>query len=101
MRTLQRKKIRGFSQINLGVLTILRMPSEKSKHLSDLSVPPHTKNCRYLLPGCKNVLTPENLQLLTGDRNSQMTIKIHEPPFSEYFAGEYAIQPIRHPGAVL
>ena len=69
--------------------------------LYDLDVPPYNKNCRYLLPGCKNVLTPKNRRLLAADRNSHIFLKTHELPFKEYFEGEYAIQPIRHPGAVL
>lgn len=69
--------------------------------LYDLNVPPYNKNCRYLLPGCKNVLTPKNRQLLAADSNSHIFIKTHELPFKEYFEGEYVIQPIRHPGAVL
>jgi hypothetical protein len=69
--------------------------------LYDLNVPPYNKNCRYLLPGCKNVLTPKNRKLLAADRNSHIFIKTHELPFKNYFEGEYVIQPIRHPGAVL
>jgi hypothetical protein len=69
--------------------------------LYDLDVPPYNKNCRYLLPGCKKVLTPKNRQLLAGDCNSHIFLKTHELPFKEYFEGEYVIQPIRHPGAVL
>lgn len=69
--------------------------------LYDLNVPPYSKNCRYLMPGCKNVLTPKNRQLLAADRNSHIFIKTHQLPYKEYFEGEYVIQPIRHPGAVL
>ena len=69
--------------------------------LYDLNVPPYSKNCRYLLPGCKNVLTSKNRQLLAADCNSHIFIKTHEPPFKNYFDGEYVIQPIRHPGAVI
>ena len=69
--------------------------------LYDLDVPPYNKNCRYLLPGCKNVLTPKNRKLLAADLNSHIFIKTHELPFKNYFEGEYVIQPIRHPGAVL
>lgn len=69
--------------------------------LYDLNVPPYNKNCRYLLPGCKNVLTPKNRQLLAADRNSHIFLKTHKLPFRKYFEGEYVIQPIRHPGAVL
>ena len=69
--------------------------------LYDLNVPPYSKNCRYLMPGCKNILTPKNRQLLAADRNSHFFIKTHQLPYKEYFEGEYVIQPIRHPGAVL
>ena len=69
--------------------------------LYDLDVSPYNKNCRYLLPGCKNVLTPKNRQLLAADRNSHIFLKTHELPFKKYYEGEYVIQPIRHPGAVL
>ena len=69
--------------------------------LYDLNVPPYSKNCRYLLPGCKNVLTSKNRQLLAADCNSHIFIKTHELPFKEYFDGEYVIQPIRHPGSVI
>jgi hypothetical protein len=68
--------------------------------LYDLNVSPYTKNCRYLLPDCLRVLTPKNRQKLAVD-NSQFFIKTHQPPYQEYFQGEYVIQPIRHPGAVL
>ena len=67
--------------------------------LYDLDVPPYSKNCRFLLPGCGNVLTPKNRKLLAADLNSHIFIKTHELPFKNYFEGEYVIQPIRHPGA--
>jgi hypothetical protein len=66
----------------------------------DLNVPPYTKNCRYLLPDCSKVLTPKNRQQLAGE-DCHFFIKTHRLPFKQYFAGEYVIQPIRHPGAVL
>lgn len=69
--------------------------------LYDLDVPPYSKNCRFLLPGCDNVLTPKNRKLLAADRNSHIFIKTHKLPYKNYFEGEYVIQPIRHPGAVL
>ena len=69
--------------------------------LYDLNVAPYSKNCRFLLPGCKNVLTPKNRQILAADRNSHIFIKTHQLPYKKYFEGEYVIQPIRHPGAVL
>ena len=68
--------------------------------LYDLNVPPYSKNCRYLLPDCSRVLTAKNRQQLAGE-DSHFFIKTHRLPFKEYFAGEYVIQPIRHPGAVL
>lgn len=68
--------------------------------LYDLNVPPYSKNCRYLLPDCSRVLTPKNRQQLAGEDDC-FFIKTHRLPFKEYFAGEYVIQPIRHPGAVL
>ncbi|MGF1588766.1 MAG: sulfotransferase domain-containing protein [Pleurocapsa sp.] len=66
----------------------------------DLNVPPYTKNCPYLLPDCSIVLTPRNRQQLAGE-DCHFFIKTHRLPFNKYFEGEYVIQPIRHPGAVL
>ncbi len=66
----------------------------------DLNVPPYTKNCRYLLPDCSRVLTPKHRQQLAGE-DCYFFIKTHRLPFKKYFEGEYVIQPIRHPGAVL
>ncbi|NJK55330.1 MAG: hypothetical protein HC939_04750 [Pleurocapsa sp. SU_5_0] len=66
----------------------------------DLNVPPYTKNCRYLLPDCSRVLTPKNRQQLAGE-DCYFFIKTHRLPFKKYFEGEYVLQPIRHPGAVM
>ena len=68
--------------------------------LYDLNVPPYTKDCRYLLPDCSRVLTPKNRQQLATE-DGYFVIKTHRLPFKQYFSGEYVIQPIRHPGAVL
>ncbi|NEO14139.1 MULTISPECIES: sulfotransferase domain-containing protein [unclassified Moorena] len=68
--------------------------------LYDLNVPPYTKDCRYLLPGCLSVLTPKNRQKLAAEE-SPFFIKTHELPYQEYFEGEYVILAVRHPGSVL
>lgn len=62
----------------------------------DLKVPPYTKNCQTLLPGCQHILTPKNRQRLAEDHNS-FFIKKHSFPYEEYFDGEYIIQAVRHP----
>ncbi len=67
--------------------------------LYDLDVPPYTKNCRSLLPGCKNILTPKNRQKLAADPN-YFFIKTHSLPYSKYFDNEYVIQIVRHPSLV-
>lgn len=64
--------------------------------LYDLSVPPYTKNCHCLLPGCQSVLTPKNRQKLADDEN-YFFIKTHSIPHKTYFKNEYVIQIIRHP----
>ena len=65
----------------------------------DLDVPPYTKNCACLLPGCRNILTPKNRQKLATDSN-YFFIKTHGFPFPQYFQNEYVIQIIRHPSLV-
>lgn len=65
----------------------------------DLNVPPYTKNCRYLLPGCRDVLTLKNRQKL-ADEETYFFVKTHNLPYKKYLNNEYVIQMTRHPGAV-
>lgn len=67
--------------------------------LYDLDVPPYTKNCRCLLPGCQSVLTPTNRQKLADDEN-YFFVKTHGIPYEKYFDNEYVIQIVRHPTLV-
>ena len=67
--------------------------------LYDLDVPPYTRNCLCLLPGCQNILTLENRQKLAADTN-YFFIKTHGLPFQEYFDNEYVVQIVRHPSLV-
>ncbi|EAW35512.1 hypothetical protein L8106_10592 [Lyngbya sp. PCC 8106] len=67
--------------------------------LYDLNIPPHTKNCRYLLPGCLNILTPKNRQKLAQEP-TYFFVKTHHHPYPEYFEGEYVLQIVRHPAQV-
>lgn len=66
----------------------------------DLAVPPHTKDCQYLLPGCLHALTPDNRQTLANS-NTYFFVKTHWVPYSSYFDHEYVVQMIRHPGPVM
>jgi hypothetical protein len=79
---------------------ILRNNLSRWIALYDLNVPPYTKDCLYLLSDCSRVLTAKNRQQLAGE-DCYFFIKTHRLPFKKYFEGEYVIQPIRHPGAVL
>lgn len=65
----------------------------------DLAVPPYTENLLCLLPGCRNILTPQNRQKLAADSN-YFFIKTHDIPFPQYFQNEYVIQITRHPSLV-
>ena len=65
----------------------------------DLDVPPYTKNCYSLLPGCQNILTPKNRRKLAVDPN-YFFVKTHSLPYQEYFNDEYVIQIVRHPSLV-
>lgn len=65
----------------------------------DLNIPPYTENCRYLLPGCRDVLTQENRQILAAE-DTPYFVKTHATPYREYFEKEYVIQIVRHPGPV-
>ncbi|MEQ9236758.1 sulfotransferase domain-containing protein [Coleofasciculus sp. E2-BRE-01] len=65
----------------------------------DLDIPPYTKNCRYLLPGCYDVLTPKNRQILAAE-DTPYFVKTHATPYRQYFEKEYVIQIVRHPGPV-
>jgi hypothetical protein len=67
--------------------------------LYDLAIPPYTKDCRYLLPGCKDVLTPKNRQKLAAEK-TYFLVKTHHLPYDRYFENEYVIQIVRHPGQV-
>ncbi len=49
--------------------------------LYDLNVPPYSEKCRYLLPGCKNVLTPKNRQLLAADPQLSYLYQNSRTPF--------------------
>lgn len=55
---------------------------------------------RFLLPGCKKMLTETNRKQLAQEKE-HFFLKTHELPFPHYFEGEYVIQPVRHAGAVL
>ena len=61
---------------------------------------PSKKDCLYIKRGCLRVLTPKNRARLALEPDL-FVIKTHETPFQDYFSGEYILQPIRHPGAVL
>lgn len=67
--------------------------------LYDLAIPPYTKNCYYLLPRCKDILTPKNRQKL-AEKATHFFVKTHHLPYDEYFDNEYVIQIVRHPGQV-
>jgi hypothetical protein len=68
--------------------------------LYDLKIPPSSNNCRYLLPGCRDVLTPQNRQKLANE-DTIFFVKTHDLPFQQYFDNEYVVQIVRHPGPVL
>jgi hypothetical protein len=55
---------------------------------------------RFLLPGCKKMLTESNRKQLALEEE-HFFLKTHELPFPHYFEGEYVIQPVRNAGAVL
>ncbi len=89
--------------------TILQQGLEKLNHkifkiynldqwiaLYDLNIPPYTQNCRYLLPGCFNVLTEKNRKILASEETC-FFVKTHYLPYRKYFDNEYVIQSIRNP----
>jgi hypothetical protein len=65
----------------------------------DLAVPPYTRNCRYLLPGCLDILTPTVRRRLANEESVHF-IKTHEPPYEDYYAGEHVVLAVRHPALV-
>ncbi len=67
--------------------------------LYDLKIYPYNKNCRYLLPGCRDILTPINRKKLAQEETFFL-VKTHHFPYKQYFDGEYVIQIIRHPAKV-
>ncbi|MEL7038724.1 MAG: sulfotransferase domain-containing protein [Cyanobacteria bacterium J06592_8] len=85
-QTLERLNSRTFKLYNL----------EKWIALYDLNIPPYTKNCRYLLPGCFNVLTKKNRNILANEETC-FFVKTHYLPYSQYFDNEYVIQIVRNP----
>lgn len=62
----------------------------------DLDIPPYTKNCRYLLPGCLNALTNENRRYL-AESDEYFFVKTHWLPYESYLPKEYVIQIVRNP----
>ena len=63
--------------------------------------PPLQKHGRlFIKRGCKNALSPLTRRWL-ADEQDWFVIKTHERPFNLYFKGEFILQPLRHPGAVL
>jgi len=54
---------------------------------------------RVILPGPIETLTEEFRQALARESNF-FFLKTHNLPFERYFEGEFAIQSVRHPGAV-
>lgn len=62
----------------------------------DLTIPPNTKNNRYLLPGCLNALTLENREKL-ADADEYFFVKTHWLPYESYLPHEYSVQIVRHP----
>jgi hypothetical protein len=68
--------------------------------LYDLNIAPHTKNMRYLVHGCKPILTRANRWRLAQEKTI-FFLKTHERPYRRYYPGEYVIQIVRHPGPVL
>ncbi|MGB3191799.1 MAG: sulfotransferase domain-containing protein [Limnoraphis sp.] len=86
-----------WSKLNQKVLKLYTL--EDWIALYDLNIPPHTKNCRYLLPGCLNILTPKNRQKLAQEP-TYFFVKTHHHPYPEYFEGEYVLQIVRHPAQV-
>lgn len=84
-------------KLNRNFLKIYNL--ERWIALYDLSIPPYTKNCRYLLPGCKDVLTLANRQQLAQEETC-FFVKTHHLPHDEYLDKEYVLQIVRHPAQV-
>lgn len=68
--------------------------------LYDSVEPTVSKNQRFIIHGCKAGLTLDNRRHWAAE-DTIFLIKTHELPFETYYAGEYVIQTVRHPGASL
>lgn len=98
---------KSFKQEKWHLRVVTKAPNPEQQHLLwnkwtalyEPPLPPKATH-RYLMPGCKKVLTETNRKQLAQEEE-HFFLKTHELPFPYYFEGEYVIQPVRNVGAVL
>ena len=78
-----------------------KYPEELSEWLAWYKVPGFESEHPFLIPGCKEVVKIEDFRRFLSEDDEWFFLKTHFLPYDAYFPGEYVIQVVRNPGAVI
>jgi hypothetical protein len=86
---------------DVSVEDLKSYPDELSKWMLGYQIPGVSGDCYFLASGCKDVVKDKKIRKALAEDSQYYFFKTHFEPYPEYLPGEYVVQLVRNPGAVV